>query len=88
MDKQTPIYRLDPNVIETDVHCFLKLLDDARSLSEREEAIQTYEHALELYRGDLLDRPDVPSYRWLDPVPPTLKRVFDEVRARLLAGRD
>jgi hypothetical protein len=22
------------------------------------------------------------------PVPPTLKRVFDEVRARLLAGRD
>jgi two-component SAPR family response regulator len=72
MDKQTPIYRLDPSVIETDVHCFLKLLEDARLSSGREEAVLAYEQALELYRGDLLDRPDVPSYRWLDDGPRVL----------------
>jgi nucleoid-associated protein YgaU len=71
MDKQTPIYRLDPNVIESDVHCFLRLLDDGRSLP-REGAIRAYEQALDLYRGDLLDRPDVPSYRWLDDGPRVL----------------
>jgi hypothetical protein len=71
MDKQTPIYRLDPNVIESDVHCFLRYLDEGRSLP-REGAIQAYERALKLYRGDLLDRPDVPSYRWLDDGPRVL----------------
>ena len=32
MDKQTPIYRLDPTVIQSDVHRFLRLLNDGRSL--------------------------------------------------------
>jgi hypothetical protein len=71
MDKQTPIYRLDPKVIESDVHCFLRLLDEGRSLP-RDEAIRAYERAVALYRGDLLDRPDVPSYRWLDDGPRVL----------------
>ena len=71
MDKQTPIYRLDTNVIQSDVHRFLGLLDDGRSLP-REGAIRAYEQAVQLYRGDLLDRPDVPSYRWLDDGPRVL----------------
>jgi Bacterial transcriptional activator domain len=71
MDKQNPVYRLDPTIIESDVHCFLRLLEEARSLS-REEAIDAYEKALGLYRGDLLERPDVPSYRWLDDGPRVL----------------
>lgn len=71
MDKQNPVYRLDPTIIESDVHCFLRLLEEARSLS-REEAIDAYEKAVGLYRGDLLERPDVPSYRWLDDGPRVL----------------
>jgi len=71
LDKQNPVYRLDPTIIESDVHCFLSLLEEARSLS-RDEAIDAYEKALGLYRGDLLERPDVPSYRWLDDGPRVL----------------
>jgi two-component SAPR family response regulator len=71
LDKQTPIYRLNPDVIESDVHCFLKLVDQGRALP-REAAIAAYERALDLYRGDLLDRMDVPAYRWLDDGPRVL----------------
>jgi len=68
MDKQNPVYRLNPAVIESDVHRFLELLRTARSLGPW-DAAAAYEEALELYRGDLLDRPDVPPYRWLDDGP-------------------
>jgi LysM domain-containing protein len=71
MDKHSPVHRLNPAVIESDVHRFLKLVDRAKRL-EREDAIAAYEEALELYRGDLLDRPDVPPYRWLDDGPRVL----------------
>jgi len=68
LDKQHPVYRLNLAVIETDVHRFLKLLREAESLGP-EDAAAAYEEALELYRGDMLDRPDVPSYRWIDDGP-------------------
>ena len=68
MDKQHPVYRLNTAVIESDVHRFLKLLEEARWLPP-ENAVGAYEEALELYRGHLLDRPDVPPYRWLDDGP-------------------
>jgi len=64
-DPQGGVYRLDRRVIESDVHRFLLLLDAARTLPS-EDAVPAYEQALELYRGDLLNRTDVPSYRWFD----------------------
>ncbi len=88
MDKQNPVYRLNPMVIESDVHRFLALLGAAKVLP-REEAIPSYEQALELYRGDLLERPDVPPYRWLDEGPRVLDlrvkyaRMQQEARRRL-----
>jgi len=68
LEKQHPVYRLNPAVIESDVHRFLKLLHDVESLGP-EDSVVAYEEALELYRGDLLERPDVPAYRWLDDGP-------------------
>src|SRR5207244_7723033 len=50
---------------------------------ESEEAIAAYEEALELYGGDLLDRPDVPPYRWLYDGP----RLID-LRVRYAAMRN
>jgi len=64
-DPQGGVYRLDRRVIESDVHRFLLLFDAARTLPS-EDAVLAYEQALELYRGDLLDRTDVPFYRWFD----------------------
>jgi hypothetical protein len=81
LDKQNPIHRLNPSVIESDVHRFLKLVESAKRL-EPEGAIRVYEEALELYGGDLLDRPDVPPYRWLDDGP----RLID-LRVRYAAMR-
>jgi hypothetical protein len=68
LDKQNPVHRLNAHVIESDVHRFLKLVETGRHL-DRDQAIAAYEEALELYRGDLLDRQDVPPYRWLDDGP-------------------
>jgi hypothetical protein len=68
IDKQNPVYRLNPAVIESDVHRFLALLEEASSLP-RDAAVAAYEEVLDLYRGDLLDRPDVPPYGWLDDGP-------------------
>jgi len=88
MDKQHPVYRLKPTVIESDVHRFLKLVEEAKALAP-DEAIAAYEEALELYRGDLLDRPDVPPYRWLDEGPRLLDlrvkyaRMHQQARRRL-----
>ena len=88
MDKQHPVYRLNPTVIESDVHRFLKLVEEAKALAP-DEAIAAYEEALELYRGDLLDRPDVPPYRWLDDGPRLLDlrvkyaRMHQQARRRL-----
>lgn len=88
MDKQNPVYRLNPSVIESDVHRFLKLVDATRTLAPG-DAVAVYEEALELYRGDLLERPDVPPYRWLDDGPRLLdlrvkySRMQCQVRRRL-----
>jgi hypothetical protein len=55
---------LDPKLVSSDVHEFLELLECVRTLPP-EAAIEAYEAALALYRGDLLDSSDVPSYRWM-----------------------
>jgi DNA-binding SARP family transcriptional activator len=55
---------LDPTLVSSDVHEFLELLDCARTL-QREAAIEAYGAALALYKGDLLDSSDMPSYRWM-----------------------
>jgi hypothetical protein len=58
------VVTMNPDVISSDVHEFLELLTCARTL-DGPEAIQAYEEALSLYEGDLLDRADVPNYRWM-----------------------
>ena len=55
---------INPEVISSDVHEFLEILQCARKL-ETPAAIQAYEEALGLYRGDLLDSLDVPNFRWM-----------------------
>jgi hypothetical protein len=64
MDQRTDARRLlaQAQRIESDVHCFLKLVDEGRALP-RAAAIAAYEKAVDLYRGDLPDRLDVPAYR-------------------------
>ncbi len=64
-DKKDPVYSLNASVIESDVHRFIKLVQEAKSLPP-ESACAAYEAALDLYGGDLLERPDVPPYRWMD----------------------
>src|SRR5215469_18462901 len=44
------------------------LVQEAKSLPP-ESACAAYEAALDLYGGDLLERPDVPPYRWMDEGP-------------------
>jgi hypothetical protein len=68
LDKRNPVHRLNLAVIESDVHRFLKLVESGRRL-DRDQAIDAYEEALDLYQGGLLERPDVPPYRWLDDGP-------------------
>lgn len=67
-DKKNPVYRLNESVIESDVHRFLKLVQEAKALPP-ESACAAYEAALDLYGGDLLERPDIPPYRWMDEGP-------------------
>jgi hypothetical protein len=58
------VYSLNPAVVRSDVHLFLELIQRAKSLGSA-DAIQAYEEALALYRGDLLESSDVPNYPWL-----------------------
>src|SRR5579859_6626529 len=58
------VVSLDPEVVSSDVHEFLELLNCAHKL-DSSAATQAYEAALALYRGDLLDAPDVPNFRWM-----------------------
>jgi hypothetical protein len=58
------VVTLDPRLVASDVHEFSELLRLAPTLSAA-EAIEAYEAALALYRGDLLDSAAVPNYRWL-----------------------
>jgi nucleoid-associated protein YgaU len=58
------VYSLNPSVVRSDVHLFLELIQHAKSLGSA-DAIQAYEEALALYRGDLLESSDVPNYPWL-----------------------
>jgi two-component SAPR family response regulator len=58
------VYSLNPAAVCSDVHLFLELTQQAKSLTGA-EAIQAYEEAVALYRGDLLDASDVPTYPWL-----------------------
>jgi nucleoid-associated protein YgaU/DNA-binding SARP family transcriptional activator len=58
------VYQLNPAVVCSDVHLFLELTHRAKSLAGA-DAVQAYEEALALYRGDLLDGSDVPTYSWL-----------------------
>jgi hypothetical protein len=67
-DKKNPVFRLNATVIESDVHRFIKLVQEAKSLPP-ESACAAYEAALDLYGGNLLERPDVPPYRWMDEGP-------------------
>lgn len=58
------VVSLDVSVVASDVHEFTELLRCADGLVGA-AAIDALEAAGSLYRGDLLDRPDVPTYRWL-----------------------
>jgi DNA-binding SARP family transcriptional activator len=84
------VIALDASVVTSDVHEFTELLNAAAKLAPV-DAIQAYESALAVYRGDLLDTMDMPGYRWMydeDPqVALTLRsdlhRRYSEARERL-----
>jgi hypothetical protein len=81
---------LDISIVASDVHEFTELLRCAEKL-EPADAIEAYEAALALYRGDLLDSSDMPNYRWMyneDPQVGVLlrsdfRRLHKEARRRL-----
>jgi len=81
---------LDPSLVSSDVHEFLELFECARALPP-EAAIEAYEAALALYKGDLLESPDMASYRWMYDEGPQVsltlcsdyRRLEREVRLRL-----
>jgi hypothetical protein len=73
------VYRLDDAVVWSDVHAFVELERETRSRPTA-DAVATYEAALALYRGELLDRSDVPNWPWLDEEPTSTRRA-DYIRA-------
>jgi len=58
------VVSLDTAIVSSDVHEFSELLNWAGTL-DTAAAVEVYEAALALYRGDLLDSADMPSYRWM-----------------------
>ena len=83
---------LDTSLVSSDVHEFTELLNYAeKEKLEPAAAIEVYEAALGLYRGDLLDSTHVFSYRWMyneDPqialmLRSDLRRRHKETRLRL-----
>jgi two-component SAPR family response regulator len=88
-DPKGRVYTLDPSVIASDVHQFLELAAWAKTLP-RSNAIATYEEALALYGGDLLDSLDVPTYAWLydgaaiaTTLRPDYRRIQEDLRRHL-----
>ena len=81
---------LDTSIASSDVHEFTELLKGVDRLKPA-AAVEVYEAALCLYRGDLLDNTTVLNYRWMldadDSVALTLRSDFQrrhkEVRLRL-----
>ena len=69
--KGEKIVVLDPAVVASDIHEFVELLNVARGLG-RTDAIEAYEAALALYRGDLLDASDMRKYRWMYDADPQI----------------
>jgi DNA-binding SARP family transcriptional activator len=83
---------LDTSLVSSDVHEFTELLNYAeKEKLEPATAIEVYEAALGLYRGDLLDSTNVFNYRWMyneDPqvalmLRSDLRRRHKETRLRL-----
>ena len=83
---------LDTSLVSSDVHEFTELLNYAeKEKLEPATAIEVYEAALGLYRGDLLDSTSVFNYRWMyneDPqialmLRSDLRRRHKETRLRL-----
>jgi DNA-binding SARP family transcriptional activator len=73
---------LDTSVVSSEVHEFTELLNCARQL-EPAAAIEAYEAALDLYRGDLLDSSDIPNYRWMyDEDPQVALTLRSDFRSR------
>ena len=77
---------LDPSVVASDVHRFLELLRLARS-APREQAMAAWEAAVDLYKGDLLERADVPLWFWLYDGPTVAGGLRTEYRQLCLGAR-
>jgi hypothetical protein len=77
---------LDPTVLASDVHRFLELLHLASS-APRDQAIAAWEAALGLYKGDLLERADVPLWFWLYDGPRVAEGLRAEYRQLSLGAR-
>jgi hypothetical protein len=74
--KGEKVVTLDTTVVSSDVHEFTELLDLAGRLPPG-DAIEAYDAALRLYKGDLLDASDMRKYRWMyddDPQIAVMKR--------------
>jgi len=65
------VVTLDTRVVSSDVHEFIALLEGVDKL-QPVAAIEAYEAALALYRGDLLDNPAVLNYRWMYDAEPQI----------------
>ncbi len=60
------VVSLDTAVVSSDAQEFTELLNCIKQLKlGPADAIEAYEAALSLYKGDLLDSPDMPNYRWM-----------------------
>src|SRR6185312_3801607 len=69
------VIALDTDLVSSDVHEFTALLHGVERL-EPAAAIDAYEAALRLYRGDLLDNPAVLNYRWMYDEDPQVALTF------------
>ena len=69
------VVALDTSLVSSDVHEFTELLEGVEKL-EPAAAIEAYDAALRLYRGDLLDNPAVLNYRWMYDEDPQVALTF------------
>jgi hypothetical protein len=90
--KGEKVITLDTSVVSSDVHEFTELVDLAKGLPAA-DAIDAYEAALALYKGDLLDASDMRNYRWMHDADPEialarraeLRALHKEARVKLAA---
>jgi DNA-binding SARP family transcriptional activator len=92
LDEREIACRLDVSRVDSDVHRFVRLCR-AAALMRGEQAVETWQRARAVYRGDLLDGPGAREYTWAVAGPEdgrlSLREQYREqyLRATLQLGR-